>query len=234
MLIKVCGMRDAENIRELSALSVDFIGFIFYAKSPRYVSTPSALWRGIEVGRRIEGKGKTVGVFVNETNEQILKIVHAPKPSVMGDRGLDYIQLHGNEPPQQCADLKQSGNKVIKAFPIAKAEDLEQTKQYEGIADYFIFDTKCDDCDDCGAYGNYGNYGNYGGSGKSFDWSVLQSYGGNTPFLLSGGINPDSVKAIRAFSHPQFAGIDLNSGFETVPAMKDIQKLKTFIESLKT
>ncbi|GHV62475.1 N-(5'-phosphoribosyl)anthranilate isomerase [Bacteroidia bacterium] len=233
MLIKVCGMRDAENIRELSALSVDFIGFIFYAKSPRYVSTPSALWRELgEIG--IGGKGKTVGVFVNETNEQILKIVHAQTPSLVGDRGLDYIQLHGSETPQQCADLKQSGNKVIKAFPIAKAEDLEQTKQYEGIADYFIFDTKCAVSDDCGVYDNYGGYGNYGGSGKSFDWSVLQSYGGNTPFLLSGGINPDSVNAIRAFSHPQFVGIDLNSGFETAPAMKDIQKLKTFIESLKT
>jgi phosphoribosylanthranilate isomerase len=212
MLIKVCGMRDEENIRELAELSVDFVGFIFYEKSPRYSPCPpkSSLRGNL---RNI----KTVGVFVNETTEQILKIALAPKPPLRGVGGLDVIQLHGNESPEQCADLRQAGFQIIKAFSIAQAADLEQTKRYEGVADYFLFDTQCS---------------GYGGSGQSFDWSVLQSYTGKTPFLLSGGIRPESLEAIRAFSHPQFVGIDLNSGFETAPAVKDIQKLKTFIEKL--
>jgi phosphoribosylanthranilate isomerase len=131
---------------------------------------------------------------------------------------LDYLQLHGNESPDLCHTLQKRGYALIKAFPIATEDDLQQTAAYEGRVDYFLFDTKC---------------AGYGGSGKSFDWSVLHTYQGDTPFLLSGGIRPDSLDAIRRFSHPRCAGIDLNSGFETEPGLKDVALLKEFIQAIR-
>ena len=153
---------------------------------------------------------KRVGVFVNATPEYMIETANLYK--------LDYLQLHGNESPDTCYALQKRGYAIIKAFSIASADDLTSTTEYEGRTDYFLFDTKCN---------------SYGGSGKQFDWSVLASYKGNTPFLLSGGIAPDSVDAVRNFRHPQLAGIDLNSGFETEPGMKDAEKIKTFIDKIK-
>ena len=197
-LIKVCGMRDAENIREVEALGIDLMGFIFWSKSSRYVS---------EKPDYLPTKCKRVGVFVDEDIEVVKKIAQ--------DYALDYIQLHGNETPDYCALLK--GHKLIKAFNIATAEDFEQTKPYEGLVNYFLFDTKGK---------------SVGGNGEKFDWSVLDDYHGTTPFILSGGIGPDDATSIRRFHHPKCAGIDLNSKFEDAPALKNIQKLKTFLEQL--
>ena len=191
-------MRDAENIREVEALGIDLIGFIFWPKSSRYVSERPAY---------LPTNCKRVGVFVDENIEVVKKIAQ--------DYALDYIQLHGNETPDYCALLK--GHKLIKAFNIATAEDFEQTKPYEGLADYFLFDTKGK---------------SVGGNGTKFDWTVLAAYNGTTPFILSGGIGPDDAARIRSFHHPQLAGIDLNSKFEDAPALKNIQKLKTFLEQL--
>ena len=198
MIVKVCGMRDAENIREVEALGIDLIGFIFWPKSSRYVSERPAY---------LPTNCKRVGVFVDENIEVVKKIAQ--------DYALDYIQLHGNETPDYCALLK--GHKLIKAFNIATAEDFEQTKPYEGLVNYFLFDTKGK---------------SVGGNGTKFDWSVLDDYHGTTPFILSGGIGPDDAARIRSFHHPQLAGIDLNSKFEDAPALKNIQKLKTFLEQL--
>ena len=198
-------MRDAENIREVeqlftlhSSLLTPWMGFIFWSKSSRYVS---------EKPDYLPTKCKSVGVFVDEDIEVVKKIAQ--------DYALDYIQLHGNETPDYCALLK--GHKLIKAFNIAIAEDFEQTKPYEGIVDYFLFDTKGK---------------SVGGNGTKFDWSVLDDYHGTTPFILSGGIGPDDAERVRAFHHPQLAGIDLNSKFEDAPALKNIQKLKTFLKQL--
>ena len=198
MIVKVCGMRDAENIREVEALGIDLMGFIFWSKSSRYVS---------EKPDYLPTKCKRVGVFVDEDIEVVKKIAQ--------DYALDYIQLHGNETPDYCALLK--GHKLIKAFNIATAEDFEQAKPYQGFVDYFLFDTKGK---------------SVGGNGTKFDWSVLDDYHGTTPFILSGGIGPDDTARIRSFHHPQLAGIDLNSKFEDAPALKNIQKLKTFLEQL--
>jgi phosphoribosylanthranilate isomerase len=131
---------------------------------------------------------------------------------------LDYLQLHGEESPELCHALQKRGYPLIKAFPVATANDLQRTEAYEGQAAYFLFDTKCE---------------GYGGSGQTFDWSLLAAYRGRTPFLLSGGIRPDSLEAIRRFRHPRFAGIDLNSGFETAPGLKDTARLAPFIRSLR-
>jgi phosphoribosylanthranilate isomerase len=108
--------------------------------------------------------------------------------------------------------------KIIKVLSISSEESLQACKQYGGHVDMFLFDTCCD---------------SYGGSGEQFDWKVLASYDGDTPFLLSGGIGPEDASRIKAFSHPQFAGIDLNSKFETAPALKNVEKLKTFIQEIR-
>lgn len=208
-------MREPENIWEISGLGINWIGLIFYGRSPRAVNnndwttTHPALLK--ETLSLLPGLPvKKVGVFVNATKEQILETATHYL--------LDYIQLHGNESPRFCHTLQKRGYRVIKVFSIASAADLVNTGAYEGYADFFLFDTKCS---------------GYGGSGKSFDWSVLDSYIGETPFLLSGGINPESAAAIRSFEHPRLAGIDLNSGFETAPGKKDAGSLTLFLEQLK-
>ena len=201
-MIKVCGMREAENIREVEALGIDMMGFIFWPKSSRYVSERPAY---------LPTQCKRVGVFVNEDVEKVKHIAE--------DYALDFIQLHGSESPEQISHLSPLAShlSIIKTFNIATADDLEATKPYEGLVDYFLFDTKAQ---------------LPGGSGQQFDWSVLTNYVGKTPFLLSGGIGPDDAKRVKAFNHSKCVGFDLNSKFEVEPALKDIQKLKTFLEQL--
>ena len=201
MIIKVCGMRDPENIRTVEQAGTDWMGFIFFPSSARYVShTPDYL---PEHCRRI-------GVFVNESKENILMYT---------DRfGLDYIQLHGHEAPEYCRSLRNAGLHLIKAFSILLPKDLLAVSAYNGLCDYYLFDTKTPQ---------------YGGSGNQFDWNLLHRYNGPTPFLLSGGINPYSVKALREFRHPYFAGIDINSRFETAPGIKDVERISNFLKELK-
>ena len=201
-LVKVCGMRDAENIREVEALGIDLMGFIFWPKSSRYVSERPAY---------LPTKCKRVGVFVDEDIETVRRIAD--------DYALDYIQLHGHELADYCAQLR--GFKLIKAFNIATTEDFKQTEPYTGIVDYFLFDTKGK---------------SVGGNGEKFDWSVLSAYDGNTPFLLSGGIGPDDAEVLTSHFSPltskKCVGIDLNSRFEIAPGLKDINKLKDFLNAL--
>ena len=201
-LVKVCGMRDAENIREVEALGIDLMGFIFWPKSGRYVSERPAY---------LPTNCKRVGVFVDEDIETVKRIAD--------DYALDYIQLHGHELADYCAQLR--GFKLIKAFNIATTEDFKQTEPYTGIVDYFLFDTKGK---------------SVGGNGEKFDWSVLSAYDGNTPFLLSGGIGPDDAEVLTSHFSPltskKCVGIDLNSRFEIAPGLKDINKLKEFLNAL--
>lgn len=199
MMTKVCGMRDAQNIRDVESLGVDWIGMIFWPKSKRYVA---------EVPSYLPEHLKKVGVFVDSTLDDILQHI--------SDYQLDIIQLHGQESPDFAKALKP--HTIIKAFNIEKADDLLQTEKYEGIADYFLFDTK-------------GKM--VGGNGQKFDWSVLTAYQGKTPFLLSGGIGPKDVESVKSFHHPKCIGIDLNSRFESEPGFKDINQLKTFINKLR-
>ncbi|MDR1678220.1 MAG: phosphoribosylanthranilate isomerase [Prevotellaceae bacterium] len=206
MKVKVCGMRNLQNINEIAALSPDFIGFIFYEKSPRFVvemqcnetQSIASLPDGI----------KKIGVFVNESFEKILEIANK--------YALNGIQLHGSETPLQCCALQDEFT-VIKAFSIAEAADFAQTVDYEGCCDYFLFDTKTPA---------------HGGSGQRFDWSLLDNYSGETPFFLSGGIDLDDVEAIKQIKHPKFAGVDINSCFETAPALKNVEKVRKFKSQL--
>ncbi len=201
MLVKVCGMREAENIHAIESLKIDFMGFIFYPKSPRYVK---------EKPDYLPVHCQRVGVFVNASKEEILNRAK--------DFDLDFAQLHGQESPAQCTGLKAEGLQVIKAFPIGQDYDWKNTYMYKGVADYFLFDTAGP---------------SHGGSGKRFDWKILKDYSGDTPFLLSGGIRPESLNDVLAFRHPQFRGVDLNSGFETSPGVKDVGLLNEFINNIK-
>lgn len=216
--IKVCGMREPENIRALNTLDVDMMGLIFYPKSPRYVrSIPVSA--GIVPDRAaslLRPRAKLVGVFVNEMPQTV--VTHAY------NYRLDYIQLHGNETPTYIDNLKRTlipdilpDVKIIKAISIREADDVKRWRQYEGHIDLLLFDTKCK---------------TVGGSGEQFDWSVLSAYDGDIPFLLSGGIGPQDAESIRQFKHPMFAGIDVNSKFEDAPAHKDIDKLQNFISCI--
>ena len=193
-------MRDSENIRAIEQTKADLMGFIFHPKSPRFVAS---------LPEYMPKKQKRVGVFVNASLEQIL--AKAQKFS------LEYIQLHGDDPPAFCSELKNRGLKVIRAQRIANTDDIIRAESYN-MADLMIFDTKTE---------------LYGGSGKKFNWQLLEDYKGCVPFLLSGGIRSDTFEEIKAFFHPQFAGIDLNSGFEISPALKDVGKLNNFIEKIK-
>lgn len=206
MIVKVCGMREAENIRAVERLGIQWMGFVFYPPSPRHV------------GKRpdyLPASVRRVGVFVNDTTENIIR--HTI------DFGLDIIQLHGNETPEFCRTLlnrsRTEGKEItlVKAFSIAEESHLRQTAEYEPYCRYFLFDTACR---------------GYGGSGQAFDWNLLPAYKGNTPFLLSGGISLHHLPALKRLKHPQWAGIDLNSGFETRPAYKDVSLLQEFIQEI--
>lgn len=212
MKLKVCGMRESENLRSLIALGPDFIGFIFYKKSIRFVND----FPQVEIPLYI----KKVGVFVNESAEIILDTVKK--------YNLDFVQLHGNENHEFCSKLarNQEVNSsflesfqlgVIKAFSVDENFDFSITQEFEQSCDYFIFDTK-------GA--------NYGGNGIKFNWEILKKYEGNTPFLLSGGISKKDSVEINKMKHKSFAGIDINSGFELKPGLKNIEDIIEFKQNL--
>jgi len=229
MIIKVCGMRDADNIREVSELDIDMMGFIFWKDSPRFVrmiSSHAGIIPDYSEERLNKNSGKVVddqhrikrvGVFVDDMPQTIVTRIY--------NYELDYVQLHGEESCIMIDNLRRTlepdirtGVKIIKTISVSSAEDIEKTMEYEGCVDLFLFDTKCP---------------TMGGSGDKFDWSVLSAYKGNVPFLLSGGIGMDDVDKIKSFQHPQFAGVDVNSCFETEPGVKDVEKLRLFVEKLR-
>jgi phosphoribosylanthranilate isomerase len=199
--LKVCGMRDSQNIAELIKLSPDFIGFIFHEESARNITH----FPEIKIPSHIH----KAGVFVNKDVEFILQKAETHQ--------LDYVQLHGKETPSFCNEVKEKNIKIIKAFNIHEDFDFEQLGAYEGLCDYFLFD----------AFGR-----NAGGNSITFNWQLLDKYRGDTPFLLSGGIDGSMAKTIKAIKHPHLMGIDINSGFEIEAGLKDIQKIKAFKDEL--
>ena len=156
-------------------------------------------------------KCKRVGVFVNPTIKEIQKRTEA--------FDFSYIQLHGSESPEFCqAVRKKTGCKVIKVISISSKEDLALASEYEGFADLLLFDTKCS---------------TYGGSGQQFSWDILSNYQGSLPFLLSGGIGPADAERLSKFHHLKCLGFDINSRFELEPGLKDTEKIKTFISTIR-
>lgn len=200
--LKVCGMRDSDNITALSEVQPDFIGFIFHEKSSRNISKTVLTNTPENIAR--------VGVFVNESEKFIT--------SKIKQYHLDYIQLHGTESPEFCTKIKNLGVGIIKAFNLFESFDFSSLSNYEQQCDYLLFD----------AFGKQA-----GGNGITFNWELLSKYKGKTPFLLSGGINETMVDEIKNITHQKFIGIDINSGFETKPALKDIDKIKCFSRNIR-
>ena len=199
-------MREPENIAEVAACNPDFMGFIFYAKSKRFVGFEPLP----EILNAVPDSIMKVGVFVNETPEQVLIISHA--------WNLDVVQFHGQETPEYCRQVRQPGLIVFKAFSIDENFDFSVLESFQDNCDYFLFDTK-------------GQLP--GGTGQKFNWQLLENYTMNVPFFLSGGIEPNDMESIKNFKHPQLFGLDINSGFEINPALKDVEKVKKFISEIK-
>ncbi len=197
-------MRDADNICRLIQLPIDYIGFIFYTKSPRYV--------GEQIDRNIldlvPRHIKKTGVFVNEAKEKVLEIALKNQ--------LQAVQLHGDESPEYLLFLKDRGIELIKAFRIAENFDFSKLENYSNICNYFLFDTQT---------------AHFGGSGKKFDWQILENFTLDKPFFLSGGIGAEDKQHVLSFNHPALFAIDLNSKFEIEPGLKNIGLLKEFIYS---
>ncbi|MES2619606.1 MAG: phosphoribosylanthranilate isomerase [Bacteroidota bacterium] len=202
MKTKICGLREQQNITELSALHPQWMGFIFTPTSPRYFSAAKQPADLKSLPRSI----KKVGVFVNETLENVRATVQ--------QHGLNMIQLHGNETPEYCASLKSDGIEIIKAFSVDDNFDFATTEAYASAIDYFLFDTKGPQ---------------FGGNGIAFNWNLLKG----KRFLLSGGISPNHVEAIKNFSHPDCIGIDINSRFEISPGIKDVNAIRLFLQHIQ-
>ncbi|PRD54389.1 phosphoribosylanthranilate isomerase [Sphingobacterium gobiense] len=199
--IKVCGMRDPANVEALALLPIDYMGFIFYEKSARYtpelpsVSVPASI--------------KKVGVFVNaevaRVNEKIAE-------------GLQTVQLHGQESPAFCEQLKKEDIEIIKAFGIDADTSWETFASYIGIVDYFLFDTSSPQ---------------HGGTGRPFNWELLESYPYDVPYFLSGGLDLTNIPNALAIDDERLIGLDINSKFEVKPGLKDIDKLQTALKIIR-
>lgn len=203
-------MTQTEQIAALGKMEIDFVGFIFYPKSPRYVL---AKMTETEIAS-IHGPFLKVGVFVNAKEQEVLDTVDACK--------LDMVQLHGDEAPLYCEHIA-ARIPVIKAFRLLNNDEvLYKITPYLDVVDYFLFDTDTQ---------------SFGGSGKRFDWGILRDLRLDKPFFLSGGISDEHLADISAFRQLNVANrlfsLDINSRFETAPGIKDLPKIEAFLEQLK-
>jgi phosphoribosylanthranilate isomerase len=206
MKLKICGLNNPGNIKEIVQLNPDFIGFIFYADSKRYVANNIHFFDLQYLPDHV----KRVGVFVNEDPELVELIYRQYK--------LDYVQLHGVEDQAYCARLFLKNIPVIKAFNVDAHFDFRKCDPFVPFSNYFLFDTKGE---------------RNGGNGKKFDWKILNNYDLKKPFFLSGGIGLDDADLINKLEFKRLMGVDVNSRFELQPGIKDVQKLKAFTKLLK-
>ena len=205
MKIKICGLKYEDNLNAIKAFKPDFVGFVFYEKSKRFVGLEN------EVLAFYSNEINKVGVFVNQSIEIVEHIANK--------YSFKYLQLHGDETPNYCEELKNKGFTIIKAFGVDDEFDFSTLSEYDLKVDYFLFDTKTKD---------------YGGSGKVFDWNILDKYHLTTPFFLSGGIGVENIDDILKISHSLLFAIDVNSKFEIEPGLKDLDKSRQVINKLKS
>ncbi|MDO8993294.1 phosphoribosylanthranilate isomerase [Daejeonella sp.] len=213
MKIKVCGMRDPQNILSLAELKPDYMGLIFYPKSKRYVADPDK-----NILASLPASISLTGVFVDEREEDVIKKVV--------DFDLSAVQLHGAESPEYCISLKIKLNEVlpdkhielIKAFGVYPGFDFSTLEAYNEVVDYFLFDTKTSE---------------HGGSGIAFDWTILDQYDGEKQFFLSGGLSPDNIDGLFNLATKKIYALDLNSRFETEPGLKNIDSLRSAFQLIR-
>ena len=208
MKIKVCGITSILQLQELQEIGIDYAGLIFYAQSPRYILNKLKS-RDLELANLSIPK---VGVFVNASEEDIMTQIEL--------YGLNLVQLHGDETPAFCNHISNHVQ-VIKAFRLTRKNEQNidwMIRPYEEACDYYLFDTKSEN--------------GYGGSGEKFNWEVLDGNKINKPFFLSGGIAPGDIQLIKSVQHPFLFGVDLNSGFETEPGIKNMEMIRAFKKEL--
>ncbi len=203
--LKICGMRTSENILDVAKLEPDYMGFIFFKGSKRFVGVD------FEIPNEFPSTIKRVGVFVDESSAEILRLV--------GKHRLDFVQLHGNETTEQCIWLRNSGLRIIKVFSISDNFDFQCLNPYKKIVDYFLFDTK-------------GNY--YGGNGVAFNWGLLRKYDQEIPFFLSGGIAPQNVTGINVMEGMNLHSLDVNSGVERHVGIKDLNLIEMVSDGMSS
>lgn len=211
MRVKVCGLTDVNQVVQLDEMGMQFGGFIFYPRSPRYVFNSLSA----QQIKKIKGKINKVGVFVNAPQEEVLKTID--------DCGLYVAQLHGDETPKYCERISEYIT-VVKAFQVSSPEEIEwRIHEYQDVADMFLFDTP--------------GLG-YGGTGKKFDWKGLKNLNIGKPFFLSGGIGPEDLEQVKEFMEFPIAkdlfSLDINSRFEIEPGVKDLEKIKIFSTHLNS
>ena len=209
MNTKVCGITQLKQLQQLDGLDIDFAGLIFYKDSPRYVGDKIAAADLKDSDFDL----KKVGVFVNASYDEIMQVVE--------DYGLDVVQLHGDESPDLCDELSEDVE-VIKAFKVkdSKVSIDEMVADYDEVCDYYLFDTASSEVE--------------GGTGKQFDWKVLSKAKIEKPFFLSGGIGVDDIAKVKAFKHPDYYAVDINSKVEKEPGVKDMGLVLQFRQGLKT
>ncbi|MDX1590624.1 MAG: phosphoribosylanthranilate isomerase [Balneolaceae bacterium] len=204
--VKICGLTTLEDARFASGALADYLGFIFYPESPRYIDPAKA---GAIINW-LEGPEK-VGVFVNQPLDDV--------NSIAKQTGIDLVQLHGNESPEYCELVEKP---IIKAFHITQEkterELMAEVEPYAGVADYYLFDTKTEN--------------QWGGTGKTFNWELLNNLKGDKPFFLSGGLNIENVR--KAIETAEPAAVDLSSGLEESPGLKDFDKVEAFFEEMRS
>jgi phosphoribosylanthranilate isomerase len=200
--LKICGMKQADNIQQVAGLRPDYLGFIFYPQSPRFVGTDFLV-------PVIDAAIRKVSVFVNESEAKMDELSRR----ILAKR----VQLHGDESPAICANMKERGYEVIKAFSIDDQFNFSSLTPYDKVVDYFLFDTK-------------GKH--RGGNGAAFDWDILKNYHQRIPFFLSGGLSKHNLSQLGLLSSMNLHALDLNSGVETSPGVKDTELIKEIQEFL--
>ncbi len=200
--LKICGMRDPGNIGMVAALAPHYMGFIFFKGSKRFVGN------GFEIPKSIPSGIKKVGVFVNDSTHEIIRLAEY--------HALDFIQLHGGEPVEQCKEVRNNGLGVIKVFTVDEDFDFERVNPFKGFVDYLLFDTKGK---------------NFGGNSIAFDWKILEKYDQEVPFFLSGGISPKNITEVDALREMNLHAVDANSGVEKEVGLKDTELIKELLQS---
>jgi len=217
--VKICGLKDADHAIAAARAGADYLGFVFFRKSPRFVTPEAAGEIILDLKQAAFDEGfnmpRIVGLFVDAGEKELSEA--APL--------LTHFQFHGHESPERCRELgEEFGIEVIKAIPVTDAADIEAAKEFEGAADILLFDAKPPP----GA--------RPGGNGATFDWALLNAYDAETPYLVAGGLTPDNVaEAVKGQGgRESFLGVDVSSGVETAPGKKDADLIKAFISAAKS
>ncbi len=199
-------MKYQQNINDVSCLSIDFMGFIFYHASPRFVGELDK-----NILKNIPSQIQKVAVFVNSSVEEICSITKKYE--------FDLVQLHGNESVEDCKYLHEQNIDVMKAFSIDADFSFSTIENYAPYCKYFLFDTTTT---------------LFGGGGVQFNWNLLENYVYETPFFLSGGISLENIEEALKINHPKLFGFDINSKIEDSAALKNIATAKQLIQKIKT